>query len=87
VYVTTIHEEIPYIFITGPSGIIETIIKNKEVPRIYRSGAPLRQVLRDLLGDEFLALKNIGDHERGILFMDKEWGDDLTVELVGTFCT
>ena len=84
--VTAVHEEIPDIAITNPRGVEQTVIENQKVAGIHDGRAPLTNVLGDLLGDQLLALQNIGDHQRRILLVNKHGGHELAVELVGALC-
>ena len=84
VHVPTIHEEIADIAIPDPRGIKQTVIQNQEVSGIYYGVAVIRQILGNLLGNEFLPLEHIRDDERRILLVDKHGGDNLAVELVGS---
>ena len=86
VHVTAVHEQIADILVAHPGWIIETVIQDQKIPRIHSGRAPLGQILGDLLGNELLALQDIGDHERGILFVNEERRHNLTVELVSALC-
>ena len=82
--VAAIHEEITDVLVTHPGRVIQTIIQDQEIAGIDRRGAPFCEILGDLLGNELLALQDIGHYKRRILFVNEERGHDLTVELVGT---
>jgi hypothetical protein len=85
--VTTVHEQIPDVAITDPAGIVQTVVQNQEVAGVHGGRAALRQILGDLLGDELLALEDVGDDKGRILLMDEHGRHHLAVELVGTLRT
>ncbi len=62
--VTPVHEQIPDVTVADPAGIVQTVVQNQEVAGIHGGSATLCQILGDLLGDELLALEDIGDDER-----------------------
>jgi len=82
--VPTVHKQITNILVTNPRLVIQTVIQDQEIPRIYDGGAPLRQILGNLLGDELLALEHIRDDHRIVLFVDEHLGHELAVELIRT---
>lgn len=85
--VAPVHEEIAHIAVAHPRIIIQTVVQNQEVAGIDGGSASLAEILRDLLGDELLALEHIADDQGGILLVDEHRGNDLAVELIGALGT
>jgi hypothetical protein len=84
--VTTVHEQITDIPVTNPCLVIQTVIQNQEVPRIDDGGAPLSEVLGNLLSDELLALEDIRNDNRGILLMNEHLRHEFAIELIRALC-
>ena len=80
--VAPIHKQIPHIPVTDPCLIVQTVVQNQEIPWVDGGGAPLREILGDLFGDEFLAFEHIGDDQRIILLVDEHLRHELSVELI-----
>ncbi len=85
--VAPVHEEIANILVANPCLVIQTIIQNQEVARVYRRCTTVRYVFRNLARNEFLALQNIADNEGRILLMDEHRRNNFAVEQVGPFCS
>jgi len=80
--VAPIHKQITHIPVTDPRLIVQTVVQNQEIPWVDGGGAPLRKILGDLFGDEFLAFEHIGDDQRIILLVDEHLRHELSVELI-----
>jgi len=60
--VAPVHEEIAHVAIPNPRTVIQTVVQNQEVPGIHRGRSPCGQVAGNLLGNQLLALQDVGDN-------------------------
>ena len=85
--VTPVHEKIAHISVTNPRTVIQTVVQNQEVPGIHSSRTPRGQVAGNLLGNQLLALQDVGNDQGRILLMDEDRWHNLAVEMIRTLRT